>query len=449
MLKSKVGRLIIVAIFLFAFSSCGGWNEMAGEPQISDEMILTTIAPEHEEEIAEPVQTPDDSQITEEPAAYNEWHFDEISKELVESHMLDDLIPSGFTPFYATSGDLNADGITDIALLASSEDTLVRPLLLIVGDEAGRYALAKRNDIIIRDKDSGGIHGDPFEGLSIKEGELCICFLGGSSWRWEYYFEFTYSIHDSDWLLQKQYSLSYHFWPHVVTGYFLDSTLFGQVFFEDFGKDLSSDDNFDYLVGCLTVETVLQSNEEFYKYWLLNIPDKEIQGIINRQIQTMANNEIPYFKDSLDFNYSTRCFINPEVLSLSFGNNTVSFDLKTGNTIRLWDIVDVDKLSKKFWEIAQSEMYMDYYTNLGDLGLDEFFPDLSAAQLKELFSNADNPNSGASVKSYFYYDGILIKIDDDCSVFISYYDLKPMLKKDYWGQYLLESGLVPTVYEQG
>ena len=164
-------------------------------------------------------------------------------------------------------------------MVVSSKDTLIRPLLIIIGDTEGRYILAGRNDTVILDRESGGIHGDPFESISISDGKLHICLFGGTSWRWENNIVFEYSCEESDWLLQKQYSFYYHFEPHVTTGSYLDSTLFGRISFEDYGRDLPPDvflGTYEY-VGCVPVESIYLGEIPYrdFEYYLISL-----QGVL-------------------------------------------------------------------------------------------------------------------------------------------------------------------------
>jgi len=68
-------------------------------------------------------------------------------------------------------------------------------------------------------------------------------------------------------------------------------------------------------------------------------------------------------------------------------------------------------------------------------------------ELLVIFSNADTQNNGSLAESYFYYDGIGIRINDDFSAFVSYEDIRYMLNYDYWSEFVLQNGYVPTIHE--
>jgi hypothetical protein len=105
-------------------------------------------------------------------------------------------------------GDLNKDGIEDLALVLfhsleitaeKLSDSIVdipeRILLVLFGSENG-YKLAARTDSLILCKDCGGAMGDPFAGIEIKKGVLVVYHYGGSSWRWSFTHRFRYQDGD-------------------------------------------------------------------------------------------------------------------------------------------------------------------------------------------------------------------------------------------------------------
>src|ERR1700748_1748297 len=102
---------------------------------------------------------------------------------------LKSFIPPNFTLLDSASGDINLDGVNDLVLIL--RDTVEkmnpdanRPLLLLQGNSNGLYKLVGRNDNVVLCKNCGGIHGDPYEGITIKKGYFSIEHMGGTSWRW-------------------------------------------------------------------------------------------------------------------------------------------------------------------------------------------------------------------------------------------------------------------------
>lgn len=101
------------------------------------------------------------------------------------------------------AGDLNGDGIQDWAVVIEGAPETEEPseyvknaprtLTIILGDGNGGYRLGQSSGhgFIGRDCD-GGIWGDPYEGISIKDGELLYTEYGGSSDRWNPTFRFIW-----------------------------------------------------------------------------------------------------------------------------------------------------------------------------------------------------------------------------------------------------------------
>lgn len=101
-------------------------------------------------------------------------------------------------------GDLNKDGISDIAMVIeetgkSPEEASHRALLLAFGKGNDSYELSLLADKAILQSDEGGVWGDPFKGVSIGRGSVLISFYGGSNWRW--YSTYRFQFRDKDWYL--------------------------------------------------------------------------------------------------------------------------------------------------------------------------------------------------------------------------------------------------------
>lgn len=83
-------------------------------------------------------------------------------------------------------GDLNEDGITDLAIMGGPdpEDTRYdeREIYLFIRQMDG--SLQPLTSIATLGPYSGGVYGDPYEGMLISDGRLVVKVYGGSSWRW-------------------------------------------------------------------------------------------------------------------------------------------------------------------------------------------------------------------------------------------------------------------------
>ncbi|WP_343747015.1 hypothetical protein [Chitinophaga sp.] len=129
-------------------------------------------------------------------------------------------IPKGYEILDTTTGDLNRDALPDMIMVLrkkgedSTSDVVEhpekRPLLILLGQQDHSYKLAARNDNVVYCVDCGGMMGDPFQGVTIKNGYFSVEHYGGSAWRWTRIITFRYSPDDKNWYLHKDGGDSFH-----------------------------------------------------------------------------------------------------------------------------------------------------------------------------------------------------------------------------------------------
>lgn len=124
-------------------------------------------------------------------------------------------IPLGYKLLDLVSGDLNEDGFVDFAIVLKNQNEdnngdALRPLLLITGSKHNKLTLRERNDSVVLCKNCGGIFGDPFQSVTIKEGVLSVKHNVGSSWRWGRTISFIYDIALEEFVLNSDIKVSYH-----------------------------------------------------------------------------------------------------------------------------------------------------------------------------------------------------------------------------------------------
>lgn len=130
-------------------------------------------------------------------------------------------IQKGYDTLYNgfARGDLNKDGIEDVALVLfnnweskdnwidQNSDKLPKRLLVILFGTQSGYQQAAKSSNAIMCKSCGGVFGDPFAGISISNNVLEIYHYGGSAWRWSYTHKFRFQ--NNNWFLIGKTSNSF------------------------------------------------------------------------------------------------------------------------------------------------------------------------------------------------------------------------------------------------
>lgn len=123
--------------------------------------------------------------------------------------------PEGWEIMDTMTGDLNRDQFLDMLIVLKSQfdtdpDSMPeRPLLVLIGNKDGGMTLAARNDNAVLCYHCGGIYGDPYDGLAIKNGYFSTEAYGGSSDRWTQIITFKYVEKEKTWYLHRDAGISY------------------------------------------------------------------------------------------------------------------------------------------------------------------------------------------------------------------------------------------------
>jgi hypothetical protein len=120
------------------------------------------------------------------------------------------------------TGDLNHDNYIDLLIVLESDAKFVagdapRPLLILIGTGEGKMKLVAENDNVVLCRDCGGVFGDPYEGLAIKNGYFSVEHYGGSAWRWTKIITFKYNVEQKTWLLHRDGGVSYNIFDSEET----------------------------------------------------------------------------------------------------------------------------------------------------------------------------------------------------------------------------------------
>ncbi|WP_276500390.1 hypothetical protein [Terrimonas pollutisoli] len=124
-------------------------------------------------------------------------------------------IPAGYAILDSASGDLNKDRLKDYVLILKVDEEeehadTTRPLLLLMGTVRDQYQLLARNDSVVLCKSCGGVFGDPYAGITIKNNFFSVEHYGGSNWRWTRIITFRYDAKTKQFLLHRDAGESFH-----------------------------------------------------------------------------------------------------------------------------------------------------------------------------------------------------------------------------------------------
>lgn len=168
--------------------------------------------------------------------------YQSILAQTPKANKITSFIPSGYSVLDSRTGDLNKDNYPDAILIlkANEEETnedLARPLMLLTGTASGNYKLIARNDSIVLCKGCGGIFGDPYDGITIKNGYFSVEHYGGSSWRWTRIITFKYDLRSRSFKLHRDAGTSYHTSdPNKYEDHINNKEDYGKVTFTEFNN---------------------------------------------------------------------------------------------------------------------------------------------------------------------------------------------------------------------
>lgn len=106
-------------------------------------------------------------------------------------------IPKEYQPIKEIYGDLNKDGKDEKVVVYNMSDKEVdmngiNREIIIFKKEKDEWMIWQRSKNAIGNTRDGGMMGDPFEDVEIKNGILSISQSGGSSWKWSHTDKYRY-----------------------------------------------------------------------------------------------------------------------------------------------------------------------------------------------------------------------------------------------------------------
>jgi len=146
---------------------------------------------------------------------------DTFNKKInISNEKLKSFIPKGYEAIAEKKGNLNLDKTEDCILVIrkTTEETTSnmdegkpdkRIVLLLLGQKDGSYKLAYKNQNVADCIDCGGVFGDPFSGISIKNGYFSIEHKIAGGHHWEQIITFKFNKTKNNWYLYKDHFINY------------------------------------------------------------------------------------------------------------------------------------------------------------------------------------------------------------------------------------------------
>lgn len=167
------------------------------------------------------------------------------SGEVVQENRYSNFIPKGYELLDTATGDLNRDDVEDALLLLNKtneesnsnypDQPSKRLLMILLADSNGNLQVKSKSENAVYCVDCGGIMGDPYQQLVIKNGYFSIEHYGGSAWRWSRIITFKYNSTEDNWYLHRDGGVTFHASnPDSTTTHMRTIKDFGLVSFESF-----------------------------------------------------------------------------------------------------------------------------------------------------------------------------------------------------------------------
>jgi hypothetical protein len=131
----------------------------------------------------------------------------QLPKLKFKAKTIQDFIPKGWYIMDSAKNDFNNDGLQDVALVIANTATETKEdfehdcnrALAILQKTTEGYLLNSYTNSGVLCKNCGGVFGDPYNGINLKDNILSIQHFGGSAWRWS--INYTFRFQKNTWQL--------------------------------------------------------------------------------------------------------------------------------------------------------------------------------------------------------------------------------------------------------
>lgn len=105
------------------------------------------------------------------------------------------VIPKGYVLLEEKTGDLDKDGVPERVGVYNTTDTTedgITREIFVLKQKDSKWTVWKRSVNAVLKSEQGGMMGDPFQEIDIKNGLLIISVAGGSSWKWSHHDKYRF-----------------------------------------------------------------------------------------------------------------------------------------------------------------------------------------------------------------------------------------------------------------
>ncbi|MGG4144193.1 hypothetical protein ABEW34_13795 [Paenibacillus algorifonticola] len=202
----RIGYTLVISCLLFISACSGSTNTNNGSMEPEADPISASAAPNPFSQD----YTVSQNHVLDTSQGDSESPIATATDDGAEAADFESLVPIGWKVLEIfdgepeqAEGDLNNDGLVDIAAVLEKEDISQeapdRAIMVAFGQEDHTYRRSVIAEHAVMSANEGGIYGDPFESLIIEKGVLVLRHVGGSNWRWYNTYRFRYQ--DEAWYL--------------------------------------------------------------------------------------------------------------------------------------------------------------------------------------------------------------------------------------------------------
>lgn len=184
-MKIKLYVMIVLAVVML--TACSN----SQEKEVSTEAVTSTSTPIEKSMEVEKV-----------PIAVNNRKIMKLPDLPDSIKNIKEIAREGWSALDFLENDFNKDGLQDIVGVLDHpviDEKMYPRILFVYFNNGNEYNLNLMNPYLIRNRDEGGIYGDPYQELTASKNTFTTNTYGGSAWRWSE--NHTFEFKNGQWFL--------------------------------------------------------------------------------------------------------------------------------------------------------------------------------------------------------------------------------------------------------